>query len=442
MIPGAAMGQYCSELNDFLTLGKYIEAEALARECMKQDPTSVFVWIGLSKALAFQDKHDEALSWIQVARSAYPNDMDILTQEIRILSWKGAVDEAWEKTKELPPENLKDPETALLVANVNFWSEHYDDAVNMYTAFLDQEPENPTALRNRGNCYRILGDDEKAKADFEKLCALSKTDKNASCRPLQELAEERARFTLMIQPHYWLETKEYVGQNLSYDFEGYGGKVLFDARIKDTWHLGGSFDYRTRQYNPADGLVDDEYIEIFSSYLWPVGFKLSGAAGFTIAPDFLPTFTAQIEPGWVFDFGLEVYLKYWRLQFENDGVNVLSPAAIYYIGPAMFYLRYYLGIDDDPNIDPSNSLIGKAMLTFAPISFWAGGGIGDRADYLELDNTSNDGYWMLMAGIGWQIHWRHNLAFDYIYREEDSENDRIQVHFIRHQFLLSYTVKF
>ena len=131
------------------------------------------------------------------------------------------------------------------------------------------------------------------------------------------------------------------------------------------------------------------------------------------------------------------------LEFENSGVNVITPAVAYYVGPLMFYLRYYYAIDDDSDIDPSNSVYGKIALTVIDkIILSAGAGAGDRTDWLDVTDANVDNYWLVTGGLGVQFNWQHGVYFDYIYRNETSENDRIDVDFRQHQFLLTYQLRF
>jgi len=442
LTPSFSYGQtdICPGLSDQLAAGEFAKAEATARACLEKTPENVPLKVALSKSLAGQQEYDEAISLAEQALEKYPKDADLLAWLARVLAWNGDFNRAWDLVLKLPRDALDDKDNARLVADIAFWKKDYKQGVSRYNYFLEKWPRDPSALKNRGLCFWKTGNDDKAKEDFISLCQLSKSDNNASCDPLKFFKESQARFHMVFQPEYWTRDKEITNKNISEDYHGFDGFFLFDYRPWRTLHIGASTDHRTRDY--GDGQLDDQYLEGYGTYLWEKGFYLYGAAGATVDPDFSPLWTGTIEPGWIFKFGLEVYLRYWRIQFEESGVHVISPALVYTLGPAQLYFRYYHGIDDDPEIDQSNAYIGKLTFFIKSFSLSGGGGYGDHTDYLEIDNMERDEYWLIMAGVGWQIHWRHGVMLDYIYRNEIAESLALEVHYTQHQYLLGYKVRF
>lgn len=430
----------CPGLSDLLKSEQFKDAEKIARACLEQNPGNVPVQVALSKALAGQKQYVEAIKLAEDALNKYPKDTDLQAWLVRVLAWSGNYDKAWNLAEKLPKTALLDKDNARLVADLAFWKKDYKEAISRYDRFLEKWPTDHGAIRNRGTCYWKSGNDDRAKEDFETLCNMSRTNSDASCDPLKELKEHLARYTLFIQPEYWTRTKEFTNLNIQEDYEGWDGFLLFDVRAWNTLHVGASIDHRTRDY--GEGQLDDQYLEGYASYLWDSGFYLYGAVGGTIDTDFSPIYTAAIEPGFIFKFGLELYLRYWRIEFEESGVHVISPALVYTLGPARFYFRYYHGIDDDPDIAQSNAYLGKLTFYIKSISLSGGGGYGDRTDYLEIDQMERDEYWLVTGGIGWQIHWRHGLMFDYVYRNEIAESLALEVHYTQHQYLLGYKLRF
>ncbi len=441
VVPATATADECADAPDYLAQNRITEAENAARACLQDSPDNAAAMVVLARALLAQDEFTEALSWAEKAQAKYPQDLDIATLRMQILARSGDLDAAWAVAVQLPAAAKTQHDPALVAANIAFWREDYAEAAARYDSFVAQWPGEVDAERNRAIAYDKTGRSVTAQTEYERLCRAPYED-DLACALYTQKKKENAKYTLALRPGYWLATRSYNNTNKEDNFDGYSGYAMIDARVFGTFHLGTSLEYRTRDY--GDGDVSDTYWELFGNYTWPVGFKLSAAAGMTLDDtDFSPEWTAQIEPGWVFDFGLELYFKFWRLEFEKSGVNVLSPAAAFYYGPLMLYARYYYAIDEDPDTDPSNSFLAKAGWTFFNhVTLTGGYGAGDRTDYLEVTDANVDNYWLALGGIGIHFNWQHSVFLDYIYRDETSSNDRIDVDFIQHQFLLTYQVRF
>ncbi len=417
-----ALAAACPDAQEAYDDENWLMAEFSARECLSNDPDNAELWALLARSLAFQEKYEESLQWIDKVLAKYPTDSDMRTQRVRVLAWKGDLDEAWEEAQGLNINAYTDPDTSKLVANIAFWRNDWKNAVERYDLYLLRVPDDQLALRNRGVAHKNLGNNELARRDFIMLCKLQG---KRNCELDDDIEKSEARFELLLQPGYvFIEERN----------DGWNALVKLDARVWRTLKIGASSEYRQRDYGK---IVDDLYNEIFGSYRWKSGWTLYGALGFTVDPDFSPNWSAQIEPGYIFDFGLELYLKYWRIQFENEGIHVITPGLIYYFSMFMIYPRYYMSIDDAGDIAHS----GMLKLGIFPIdylSFFVGAGLGDKTEYLEPRRGELDYYYFILAGAAWNINWRHKLMFDYIYRNEKTDTQR----YIHHHFMLGYSVKF
>ena len=335
---------------------------------------------------------------------------------VRNLAFTGEYDKAWEGALKL---NLANQDNALLIANIAFWKKDWEEAIARYTSFLERWPKHEQALRNRGISYKQLHKSPEALADFLALCNLHPEDEK-SCALYKQTKAEQSTIRFL------------VAGGMSSD----GGKLLglVDWSPATRAHLGLEVDFLSRESETE--LLFDLFIQAFGSYSWTNGLSVYGAFGRTFESDFSPSWTAQIEGGYASELGFQILLKYWRIQFEKGGTNVLSPAIVVYIKRFIIYLRYYLGLEDDR--DPSNAVIGKigyAIVDSVIISL--GAGFGDRTEYLQISNQELDFYWLIIAGLEWKIDWNHTLRFTYIYRDETVDDDYL----IRHEFLLSYELK-
>jgi len=430
---GMAFSSDCPDAQESFTKEDFVQAENAARACIEASPDNEYNWYALSRALGFQKKFDKALKWADKAYEKNPADYDFATWRVRLISWSGDLDLAWTEAMKLPEKAFLDKDNNRLLADIAMWRKDYPEAIKRYNKFLLVWPGDAGAIKNRGVSYKESSQPKLAKQDFKQLCDMG------DCKLYRQMQSEKARFKMVFQPRYWFADKKWEGTDAKDNPEAIEGYFLFDARVYDTLHLGLELDHRARKYGSET--FTDQVAGLYANYSFDFGMILLGSVGMTINPDFSPSLYGIIEPGWGFDFGLELYLRYWRMQFEQYGVNVIS--VIYTIDPVSFYVRYYRGYDEDPVIDPSNSILGKFTYTILElVSLSIGAAYGDGADYLKIDDIKRKGYYLILGGIGWQINPLHSLALDYEYRDEASENDRVDITYFQHQFALSYTVRF
>jgi len=424
-VAGGARAAGCPKSEDLWKAGKFKAAEDEARACLKAAPDDVSVWLALSKALAVQAKYAAALKWAEKAIARYPADLDLVSWRIRVLAWKGDMAKAWTEIEKLPPEAFDDKETALLAGNVALWKKDYKEAVTLYSYYLKLEPNDLDAIKNRGIAYEKSYKIGEARKDYERLCEKS-GKKPDSCKYLESLNERFARAKLALVPSYWLIEKQEDDFNVL---------TSVDVRAWRQLHFGVSLDIRGRHIE--DELKMDYYLEAWTLFKTEFNLILFLAGGYTPAANFSPAWTVQGEVGYGFKFGLEIYLKYWRIQFKNGGAHVISPALVYNLKRWVFTVRYYLGIDDKKGIGHAGMLKVSCNVT-SPLSIYLGGAVGNRAEYIEPFENESELFYSLFIGAVGKITWRHQLTFDYTFRV-DQTSSRL---YRQHKFTLGYQVAF
>ena len=133
--------------------------------------------------------------------------------------------------------------------------------------------------------------------------------------------------------------------------------------------------------------------------------------------EFSPVWSAQLESGLALPGGLEVDLKFWRLEFEGTGASVISPAVLYDVGLVSLSIRYFVWFGAVNGV--TQSAFGRAGIALG--GSWAtyvGGGGGTGSDYLDVQQNVPAGFWFAMAGVSRQLGWRQRLIADYVHRYE------------------------
>ena len=433
---------------DYLNAGDPEDAESAAMQCLAQRPDQVSTWYLLSRIFTELERYDEALEWVDAALKRYPDDLQLQAWRVRIIARRGDLDRAWLELRAFPASAFDDQETARLAGDLAFWRNDWEVAIRRYDSYLERWPDDTAAAKNRALAYDGLGETSRAQDDLQLLCDLE-FEENGACLALGRLKRRASRYALLAQPGYMLNgTRTY----------GFNEYLHLSARASDDLALGAAADVRHRSQDP--GINTDVYFEGSANKHIDKHWSLYGSAGFTVAADFSPVWAVQVQPCYRFDNGVQLRLKYWRMQFKELGSNIFSPRASMYLGPFFYDVRYFLTIDD--NGDVGNSGLGKVMYFFHQFSVHVGAGVGDRTDYIyqELPDGKVDRFWLVLGGIGWQFHWRHRISFDYSYRNErassavtpaESEDDLPLVtpvlgsqvsHKDLHEFLLGYKVNF
>ena len=171
---------------------------------------------------------------------------------------------------------------------------------------------------------------------------------------------------------------------------------------------------------------------------FPVTGPLEIAAGGGFAPDatFFPNWNAFIEPHFVID-DVDIGLRYWHIQFEQSGVDVVNPIVTLYLDKWYLDGRYYLALEPRQITHAGLARIGYSVGDFTLV---AGGGAGNRSDFVELRRGDGDTeyHWLALGKAIWAYHPRQRLSLEVIQRVDVAgERDYVQT-----QFLLGYQFVF
>jgi tetratricopeptide (TPR) repeat protein len=422
----SAYADECEQAKSLWTKGLYPEAEKEALACLAKKPDSVATWFLLSRIFAAQYRYNEALIWVDTGLEKHPEDVDLLAWRVRVLAWKGDLDRAWDEALNLPSVAFLDPDTSKLVADLAYWRKDYPIAVRRYKSHLDKWPDDKKARQNRAVSKIELGHVDEGETELRELCDQDSSNKSA-CGQVKEIEKRRTRYWLGLQPGIMVSGKEIFGWNVMGNF---------GWKINPAWTAEALVDFRRRELGTEYNT--DIYIEGAATWRFLKRYALRAAVGGTVIADYSPWLTFQIEPSVRFYSGVELFLKYWRMQFKDAGINILSPRLSYYAGPFFLDMRYYLSITDDGDI--GNAVLGKLMAFIVNFHLYGGAGIGDRTDYIyqQVDKAQTDRFWTLMGGAGWRFGWRNLITFDYVYRNEKAAQTMLHIH----QLMLGYRVDF
>ncbi|MBA2661677.1 MAG: tetratricopeptide repeat protein [Bradymonadaceae bacterium] len=154
-----------------------------------------------------------------------------------------------------------------------------------------------------------------------------------------------------------------------------------------------------------------------SEYRFDAGYRMRAGGAYTLNPRFSPLWNAYVEPGFVFEGGLELGLRFWRIEFEQAGINVLNPGVVKYLGPWLFDARYYLGIESGQSL--RHSVLGRTGYFFHDdLHVYLGAGLANHADYLEGRQISHEYGLIGLSGIEFGFSQRLHMLVDYQYRHE------------------------
>lgn len=432
---GVVWAGECEDAKALTRAGEFDAALLPAQQCLASDPGSIEAWMLLARVLGGLGEVEQAIGWAERAETAAPHDADVTLLLARLHAWRGDFDRAHGSLRAVHDADLyAEPASTRLPADLAYWAHDWQRAVDAYDAYLDRWPDSlasdAAAHRNRGLALQELGETERAVADFERACSLA-----GDCALVQAHREQKSRFTLFLGPGYVIVPDRGDG------FDLFG---MLEARLVHTLKFGVSARALGRDFGGR--LASDVFLQAHASWKADFGLLLYAAGGFTV-PDvtFSPTWSFQIEPGWAFkvgEVGLEARLKWWHLQFASGDADVISPAVTAYWRAWWASLRYWLTIDGRPA--PGHAAIGKIGVRI--VGQWhpyIGAGGGDRADYLDFRERDVDRFWLLTAGLAFDPHWRHRIQFDWVYRNEVSnETDGTSDVYREHLLRAGYRVRF
>lgn len=372
----AALAEGCPEARTQRLAAHFPDAEAAARKCIDEAPEDVGAWIELSRALGLQGDFSAAIDWAERGLDRYPDDVDIALWHVRLLAWSGRLDAArsgLDMVVKRVPDVLQDRETAMLAADISYWSHDWSAAHDGFNRYLESWPDDVDA----------------------------KTKKQIV---LNEMEREAARIDVSVEP----------------TFATGGGpdeltlRVSALARTWDALGLGLAADFHTRD-------VQGDAVSIFGLAHWggdgvavdaSIGGRITGA-------DYEAEMNAFVEPTVRLASHLWASLRYWRLGFADGGAHIIDPAITVPIGDVELEARYWLGLEDAGRVTHA----GLFRTRWSPSEAWTfelGGGAGTASDYLAPRN-GGEGHWVAVGGVRWQPSWRHRLSANYVQRHEKAD---------------------
>jgi YaiO family outer membrane protein len=414
----------CKQAQQAFVTGQITQALQAAEQCVIVAPEFAEHHFLQARILAAGHDYESAMVALEKAMAIAPGNNDLYAWQVRLVAWDGRLDEAWTRLQLLPDYAFEDPEVERLAADLAYWQHNWPEATRRYDAYLAAHPEDDSARRKRALVHLERGDLDGAEQDFKELCQ-AESKGGSSCLELRELQRQRRNVSITLLPEYLMRDAGQFGYDL---FARIEGSPLHKLK------LHAEVDYRTRDFGKGD--LTDPYIRAGAVVMPTPRLSLGLAGGFTPSADFSPEWTAEAEVGYKIIDNLTAYVKYWRIEFDDGGANVITPRASWYVGPLLFDARYYLTLQEGKTT--GHSVLGIGHYLFGPFDLHVGGGGGDRSDYLEVLAGETDQFVLALAGASWDVTALHRIQFDYVYRNEASgERD-----FNLHQFTAGYRVSF
>lgn len=406
---------------------RFPEAERHARACLEIRPNDVRVWFELSRALAGQGRYEDALQWSRRALERYPDDMDWLAHHIRVTAWSGDLDGAWALVGRLTSAALGDPDTARMVADLALWRADHAEAARRYSRWLEQFGDDPDVYHNRSVAYLEVDQPERALADARRACGLAPV----RCAYYDDVRKQLSPYDAEVE-------LSFTDSNTS---AGWGNLVLgAGKRFVSGVRAGARVELMDRfGANGTSAVV----AEGWASVPLPRRFVVSAQAGFG-ALDAPLSWTAQVEGGRAFAFGLEVYLKLWHLQFVTGPVEVVSPAVLFTRPRYELRARYFASYKETTGLTHAVVLEGHytGWKRYRVRATGAGGQGTDVDDPLGVGLVED--FWELGAGVTRELGWRHRLSVGYSWRQGSltlGELQPVDRTFRRQRVMLLYQVR-
>lgn len=409
--PRTAAAGECPDAWLHLRTNDPIGAEQKARACLDADPMSSDAALVLSKALARQDRYLEALTWGDLVQRRHPDDPELVIWVARLHAWKGDIEAAWSKVKDLPPDRT-DPEELRFLADLAFWRKDSAEAAARYDRVVRRDGTDRVARLHRGLSRRDAGDADGAMEDFDSLCRVGNRE---CCLLADQLRMARSRISVWTRLDHWAV----LGRPDAWSL-GTG----LDGRLPRAFKAGVAFEIRPRFY--TERTFGDLFTELWASGDPAPWATVRVSGGFSVKRRYSPVWSLLVEPVFRPWRGGELGLLVWRLQFDPLPATVIGPSALMEWGRWTLLVRYYLGVRDDGDV--SHSGFAKVGLRIGwPWLVHLAVGAGNRADYLELrGDPQAQVHWTVGVGLGWQLNWRWRLVLDLLYRDERAGASRFR----------------
>ncbi|MGM0556712.1 MAG: tetratricopeptide repeat protein [Myxococcota bacterium] len=415
----------CPRAAELRKAGELDDAEQVARECVEARPDNADDLLELANVLAARGDYDEALTYLDRAEAQAPDYLAVDLQRIRVLAWSGDSQAALGELEALPAEAFEDESAKLLRAQVNLWAGKYQQAVSWFDRYLEQVPERPTARYGRGAALVELGRDEQAVEDLEFACDEGISDACDLAREARRDASPSILSSTYVQGEYSLVQDRDPGWSIL-------GQLTFEPLRN--WTITPSVEVRTRPF--PDTSLTDVILELDTRFPIAGPLELAGGGGWAPNASFFPDWNAYIEPHIALD-NVDVGLRYWHIQFDETGVEVINPMLTVYLGNWYLDGRYYMAIETD---EITHAGLARAGYSLGDWTFVAGAGAGNRSDFVELRRTDTDTqyHWLALGKAIWAFHPRQRASLEVVQRVDVAgERDYIQT-----QFMLGYKFLF
>ncbi len=408
----------CPGADALMTSGNYLGAETEARKCLQADGSGWQVRLVLAKALGYQEKYDDGLTEVARVRAEAPQNSEAVALQVRLLYWKGEVEQAYQTLQGLTGEGA-DLESALLAGDVAAAAGHPEAAEPWYWAAGAKGAQRSEVLVKIARLRELQGQKESAAQLLNEACELGEEASPLACAQLKENPEpvNELRWLIGAQPGIMFLTDRPDAWNLT---------GIVGHRPVDSLFVTLSGDLRSRDY--GEGMKRDLFLLATAAYRASATWGVDAGVGGTVARVFSPTFTLYVEPWYRVAHSLVASLKLWHLQFGDTPIEVVSPHVDWYFGDFMLDVRYYLSIADS---GMGHAVTGKLHWFAGPLRPSLGAGVGDKADY--LDSLEQDGgfFWFVSAGLAYRLPTDTHLTLDYMYRDESVSDQAYQFHQIQ-----------
>ncbi len=412
LIASPAHGLDCPPARDLWPAGAGA-AEERARACQTEAPEDPERALALSQILAWQDRHEEALSLADHALGLAPADPELQAWRLRLLGWLGRFDEAQTTLDALEPAS--DPEhraLALVRADLALWREEWGAADRAYSSYLAAWPDDRGASRSLAMARLRDGKEDEARPLLATLCA---EDDPLACEALRDI--QRSGVALLLQAGPIASSGPGAG---------WRGRAGVELPASERLRLRAGLELQQRLYGGTaarDTLVDGA--ATWQTLPW---LSLEAGAGFGLRPSFSPEWNVYAEAGVGLGGGFTLFAKLWHIEFSRTGVDVVSPAIHYEGRWAWTSLRLWRSFDPAGDGLALLGQVGVPLVWELDLTLGVGG--GDKADYLTVRDSELgvERHLVGLAGLAWTPMYELQLRLDYVGRREWSGDARLMRH--------------
>ena len=175
--------------------GKFPEAEKALASAVRENPRQVEAWFHYGTVLAWQERHDEAMTAFGRGLAFAPDDYDLLVARARVLAWQGDYDRASAELEKLARRNPEDDDVAVMQGRVAGWRGRPDEAEAIYLKVISRNPGQVDALTGLGDLEKERKNRGEARGYYEAaLAAGPSPDVSAKLEALENEKRWRVDF--------------------------------------------------------------------------------------------------------------------------------------------------------------------------------------------------------------------------------------------------------